>query len=196
MKMNRSKSRLVAIVGMCGSGKSVLAGELVNRGWNTLRFGQLTLDEVKRRGLPPLEKHEKEIREELRKTHGMAAFAILNIPKIDELKKLGPVVLDGLYSWSEYKVLKEKYGEDLVVVAVYSPPTLRYARLENRAANHSQDSELVFRSVAKSDAQKRDCAEIENIEKGGPIAMADFTLQNTLDLPYLMEQIKELLKTI
>lgn len=188
--------KLIAVVGMCGSGKSVLAKELVVRGWNYLRFGQLTLDEVKRRGLPPLEKHEKEIREELRKTHGMAAFAMLNIPKIDELKKQGPVVLDGLYSWSEYKVLKEKYGEDLAVVAVYSPPALRYARLENRAANHTDDTKLVFRSVAKSDAQKRDHAEIENIEKGGPIAMADFTLINTQDLSYLMGQIQDLLSKL
>ncbi len=192
----KNSFKLLAIVGMCGSGKSILAKELVGRGWKYLRFGQLTLDEVKKRGLAPTEKNEKEIREELRRNYGMAAFATLNIPKIEELKKQGDVVLDGLYSWSEYRVLKEKYSEELVVVAVYSPPALRYTRLENRAGSHENDTQLIFRSVSASDAQRRDAAEIENNEKGGPIAMADFTLINTRDLPYLMGQIQEMLENI
>ena len=49
----------------------------------------------------------------MRKEHGMGAYAILNIPKFDELLKKGNVVGDGLYSWSEYKILKEKYQQDL-----------------------------------------------------------------------------------
>ena len=56
----------------------------------------------------------------------------LNIPKFDELLKRSNVVGDGLYSWSEYKILKEKYKEAMSVIAVYAPSELRYKRLSGR----------------------------------------------------------------
>ena len=96
--------KIICVVGMAGAGKSLVADELVKQGFEYLRFGQITLDEVKARGLEPNEENERKIREEFRKKHGMGAFATLNIPKIDELLKKSDVVVDGLYSWSEYKI--------------------------------------------------------------------------------------------
>ena len=188
-------SKLVCLVGMTGSGKSVVADELVKRGYGFLRFGQITLDIVKERGLEPTEANEKIIRESVRKEHGMGAFAKLNIPKFDELLKKGNVVGDGLYSWSEYKILKEKYGANLVVIAIYAPPVLRYQRLANRTLN-SADTNLRFRPSTPEMSKSRDYAEIENIEKGGPIAMADFTLVNTSTIPALLDLLYKILPEI
>jgi len=179
---------------MPGAGKSVVADELVKKGFAFLRFGQITLDIVKERGLEPNEKIEKEIREGLRKEHGMAAFAVLNIPKIDELLEKSDVAVDGLYSWSEYKVLKEKYGDLMSVVAVFAPPEMRYERLADRSV--SGDVAQRFRNFTKEEAKSRDYAEIENLEKGGPIAMADFTVVNTGTLDELKEKIGEVLSQI
>src|SRR3989338_10587214 len=107
---------VVAIVGLPGAGKSEAANYFVRHGFAYLRFGQITLDEVKRRGLELTEANERQIREALRQEHGMAAFAKLNMPTIDELRSLGKsVLIDGLYSWSEYKLLKEKYGDALTI---------------------------------------------------------------------------------
>jgi dephospho-CoA kinase len=92
------------------------------------------------------------------------------------------VICDGLYSWSEYRTLKKKFGDELVVVCVYAPPKLRYERLEKRAV----------RPITHEESRKRDFAEIENLEKGGPIAMADYTLFNTGELDDLMAQVKSL----
>ena len=171
-------NKIICITGMCGSGKSVIADELVKKGFQFARFGQITLDMVKEKGLPPTEENEKKIREDLRKQYGMGAFAILNLPKFDQLLKKGNLVADGLYSWSEYKVLKNYYGDRLTVVAVYAPPTLRYERISSRVSG-PEDKDLRNRSFTKEDAKKRDYNEIENIEKGGPIAMADYTILNT-----------------
>lgn len=186
-------NKVVAIVGMCGAGKSIVADEFVKARYRYLRFGQITLDEVKRRGLKPNEKLEKEIREGFRKKHGMAAFAIVNMPKIDEFLKKGDVVADGLYSWSEYKALKEKYGDNLIVVAVYAPPALRYDRLSQRSQDVLEDKNLRYRSFTHKEAKARDYAEIENIEKGGPIAMADYTIINTGSVSDLNKQTKDIL---
>ncbi|OHA14785.1 MAG: hypothetical protein A3A10_01385 [Candidatus Tagabacteria bacterium RIFCSPLOWO2_01_FULL_42_9] len=187
-------NRIICVVGMPGSGKSVVADELVKKGFAFLRFGQITLDIVKERGLKPIEKNEREVREGLRKEHGMAAFALLNIPKIDELLKKSDVAVDGLYSWSEYKVLKEKYGDLMNVVAVFAPPKTRYERLTNR--NVEGDEAQRFRNFTKEEARSRDYAEIENLEKGGPIVMADFTIVNTGTTDQLKESVKGVLSQI
>ena len=174
------KKYVVAIVGMCGAGKSVVSDELVKKGFGYVRFGQITLDEIKKKGLEVNEKNERAVREGLRKKYGMAAFAILNIPKIDnQLKseKNKGVIADGLYSWSEYKILKERYGNRLVVLAVYASPETRYERLIKRKIEKG-DKDIRFRKIARKDAISRDYSEIENIEKGGPIAMADYTIVN------------------
>jgi len=182
---------------MCGAGKSEVANYLMSkRKFGFVRFGQITLDKVKELGKNPTEKLEKKIREDLRKKYGMAAFAILNIPKFDELLQKGDVIGDGLYSWEEYLVLKEKYGNNLVVIATYAPPVIRYQRLENRAKKHGTDKNLRFRSFTKDEAANRDKAEIENLHKAGPIAMADHTLINNKKITGLHKQIDQIFKEI
>jgi len=164
------KRKLICLVGMCGAGKSEVADYLLSkRKFGFLRFGQITLDVVKKMGVESSEALEKKIREDLRQKHGMAAFAILNISKFDKLLEKSDCLGDGLYSWEEYLVLKEKYGDQLVVVAIYAPPKLRYNRLENRAGKHGADKNLRFRSFTPAEAAARDKAEIENLHKAGPI---------------------------
>ncbi len=170
-------NKLFAIVGMCGSGKSVACDALRDLGWKYIRFGQLTIDRLKERGLSINEANEKAMREDLRKEYGMGAFATLTLPKIEEALETGNVVIDGLYSWTEYKILKQKFGERLSVVCIYASPSTRYSRLANRNT-HEADKETRMRSLTREEAQKRDYSEIENIEKGGPIAMADYTIVN------------------
>lgn len=187
-------NKIIFIVGMAGSGKSVVSDELARQGFGFVRFGQIVLDKIKEDGLEINEANERKIREDIRKEYGMAAMALLNIPKFDELLKKSNVVGDGLYSWSEYKVLKEKYRDLMYVIAVYAPPGMRYERLENR--NVKNDEEQRFRSTTKEESKSRDYAEIENLEKGGPIAMADFTIINTGTIEDLKRRVKEILSAI
>lgn len=187
-------SHIIAVVGMCGSGKSVLSDYLVQQGYAFLRFGQITLDIVKERGLTPTEENEKPIREEVRAKYGMGAYATLNIPKIDAMLKQGNVVIDGLYSWSEYKILKEKYADSFWVAAVFASPKLRYERLKNRTVI---DEKMRNRPYIKAaDAQVRDYNEIEKIEKGGPIAMADFTIVNNQGVDHLQESADSIIEAV
>ncbi len=188
-------NKLVCITGLTGSGKSVASDYFVKKGFQFLRFGQITLDEVKRRGLEPTESVERPIREELRKKYGMAAFAILNLPKLKSLLKSGNTLGDGLYSFEEYKVLKEKFGKSFVTIAVYSPPQLRYERLAKRKLVKT-DKDLRNRPATKKDAESRDYAEIEKLNKGGTIAMADYTIVNTKDVKYFNKQLNEIFKEI
>jgi len=172
--------RVVSIVGMPGAGKSEVARLFEENGFIKIRFGDVTDEEVRKRGLELNEENERRVRELLRKEYGMSAYAILNLSRIDLARKQSDVVIDGLYSWEEYTFLKTYCGEDFCVVAVWASPRTRYARLTSRAN----------RRLTLEEAANRDRAEVENISKGGPIAMADFTIINESSLKELKKEVK------
>ncbi len=175
--------KVVSIVGMAGAGKSEVAKVFEENGFIRIRFGDVTDEEIRKEGLELNEENERYIRELLRREHGMSAYAKLNLPRIDEVSKHSDVVIDGLYSWEEYTFLKNYYGEDFYVVAVWASPRTRYSRLTSR----------LNRQLTVEEATSRDRAEIENINKGGPIAMADFTIINESSLADLRKEAKRII---
>jgi len=175
--------KVVALVGMAGSGKSEVSRVFEDAGYQRVRFGDVTDEEVARRGLKLNEANEKLVRESLRVEHGPAVYAMLSMPKIDDMLKSSNVIIDGLYSWEEYLVLREKYADNLVLVLVHSSPYARYARLAERP----------IRPLAKEEAVGRDGAEIENINKGGPIAMADYVIINDSSFDDLKSQTQKVI---
>jgi len=177
---------IVAVVGMPGAGKSEAAKLFIANGFERVYFGGIVVDEVSRMGLPVNEFNERAVREELRERQGMAAMAVLSIPKIEAAVKQGKnVLIDGLYSWEELLVLREKFPE-LKVIAVYASPSSRYKYLAKR--NH--------RRLSIQEAKARDRSEIENLNKGGPIAMADYTVSNEGSKAELKKQVQAILKEI
>ncbi len=175
--------KVIATVGMAGSGKSEVSRILEENGFARIRFGDVTDEEIAGRGLELNEKNERYIRELLREQQGMEAYAKLNLPKIDSALKNSDVVIDGLYSWEEYTFLNKYYGENFHVVAVWASPKTRHARLTSR----------LNRRLTPEEAVSRDKEEIEKINKGGPIAMADFTIINESSLDNLREQTKRII---
>jgi dephospho-CoA kinase len=179
-------NRVVSIVGMAGSGKSEVAGVFETNGYVKVRFGDITDEEVRKRGLELDEKNERYVREQLRKEHGMAAYAKLSLAKIDRLLNSADVVVDGLYSWEEYTLLKNHYGERFAVVAVWASPDTRHRRLAKRPV----------RPLTLKEAVSRDNSEIEATNKGGPIAMADFTIINEASLKALERQTQKVIAAL
>ncbi len=178
--------KIVAIVGMCGSGKSVVTSVFTDEGFERVYFGGVTMDILAEKGLPKTEQNEREIREGLRKEHGQGAFAKLLLPKINALSETGDVVLDGLYSWEEYKILKERFGERFFMLAVIADRAVRYDRLAER----------LVRPLTHEQAKSRDYAEIENLQKGGPIAIADWFAMNNGGVGELKQEILRIIKEI
>jgi dephospho-CoA kinase len=173
--------KVVAIVGMAGSGKSEVARLFEESGFTRVRFGDVTDEELEKRGQELNEENERRVRELLREEHGMAAYAKLNLPRIEAALTDSDVVVDGLYSWEEYIFLKECYNEGLCLVAVWSSPKTRYSRLGGRRD----------RPLTTEEALARDRAEIENSHKGGPIAVADYIIINESSLEDLRKQAEQ-----
>ncbi len=179
-------NKIIAIVGMCGSGKSVATDIMVEKEYEKVYFGGVTLDKLKEKNLEVTPANEKMMREKLREDLGMGAFAKILLPKIQELFEKGNVVLDGLYSWDEYKILKDSLGNNMKTIAIVADKKIRYRRLETREV----------RPLTNEEARSRDLAEIENIAKAPPIAYADYYLLNNGTLEEYKERLEEILKEI
>lgn len=176
--------RILAIVGMPGSGKSVVASYFKNMGFPIIHFGEIIIRELERRKLPITPNNEQIVREEIRRQHGMDVCAQMALPLIKlQILEHQLVIVDGLYSFKEYKTLKKEFSEDLLVLAIFTPKSIRYERLTLRQE----------RPLTLAEAEKRDYMEIERIEKGGPIAIADLTLVNDSSQSHLYQKIEEVL---
>lgn len=186
-----TKNKVIAIVGLPGSGKTEAGKFFVDLGYQPIRLGQLTLDEVRKKGLTPGEASERPVREAIRKKHGMGAYATLNFPKINSMLDQGGVAVDGLYSWEEYLEFEKKYGSQLTVVAIYASPKVRHQRLLTRKWDKNKDAKMVNRPYTKEQAKERDEAEIGSLHTGGPIAMADFTIINQGSKSELFKNLKK-----
>ncbi len=172
---------LLAIVGMAGSGKSVASDFFRSQGIPVLRFGDQTDIGLKAAGLPRIEEHERAYREGLRKELGMAAMAIKIEPRIREAAiEHSFIVLDGLYSWEEYLYLRERFPQ-MKLLSIWAPPALRYDRLAKRTV----------RSLTAKEAAERDAAELQNLNKGGPMAMADYLIKNDADEATFMNALSD-----
>jgi dephospho-CoA kinase len=180
--------RVVAFVGMPGAGKSSCVEYLEQQGMPSTYFGGITVDEVKARGMEVNEANEKLVREDIRAKEGLGAYAKRIITKIDGFAAQGHkhVVADGLYSWTEYKIFKERWNDDVTIIAIAAPRQLRHERLAHRSVRPLTDAEVTAREYA----------EIENIEKGGPIANADYTIVNDSTVDEMIAKLNQILKEI
>jgi dephospho-CoA kinase len=134
-------------------------------------------------GLEHTEANEKPFREALREKEGKDFVVKRIIQQLHGLIDAGQhrIVADGLYTWTEYKALKHEFPGELIVVAIVAPKRVRHHRLSMRP----------IRPLTIEEANTRDWAEIENLEKGGPIAIADHFIANDKDLDALHTAIDE-----
>lgn len=183
-----SEHKILAFVGMPGSGKGTCTSHLAEQyGFPLVHFGNMVYEEVQRRGLDNVE-NEKFVREDMRVQEGKAVLAKHALRKAKQYFKEGSktVVFDGLYSWTERCYLAEKLVDDLIVIAVAAPRQERYQRTLNRKDGHRK-------YTSAQQIMERDIAQIENLEQGGPIAFADYTLVNSGAVDTLITKLDILL---
>lgn len=180
--------RIIAFVGLAGSGKTSAVEHLTTGGCPKIYFGGIIYDAMREAGIDITWESQEKFREEIRAREGKDFVVKRAITSVKNLIEAGQkrIVLDGLYTWSEYRILKHEFPGEITVIAVVTPKHLRYKRMANRPE----------RPMTASEVDQRDWAEIENLEKGGPIAIADYFIHNDGDLDQLHAQINDVLRHI
>ncbi|MEI7604204.1 MAG: AAA family ATPase [bacterium] len=160
-------SLVVANCGMAGAGKSEITKLFENIGFVKIHLG--STEEAIRRYGEATEEKERIVRLELREAFGMGAMAVIAMDKIKKHLSEGKnIIIDNMYSWDEYKIFKKEFGENFITIAIHASPETRYKRLAVRE-ERPRDRETSI---------KRDYAELEEMDKGSAIAMADYHIVN------------------
>ena len=179
--MTQPYAKIIALVGLAGSGKSSAVEYLTEKGFPKIYFGGVIYKAMDEAGIEKTWDNQQQFREEIRRCEGKDFVIKRVIKNIHDLINAGQnkIVLDGLYTWSEYKFLKHEFPGQVVVIAIVTPKYLRYQRMAKRIERPMQPHEV----------DQRDWSEIENLEKGGPIAIADYFIINDGSLEQLHQKI-------
>lgn len=185
---HRENLKILAVVGLTGSGKTTAVEHLTQKGYPKVYFGGVILSAMREAGIEITPDNEKRFREEFRVKYGKDAVANKIIEEIHHLVDAGQhrIIADGLYTWSEYKAMKHAFPGELLLVATVATRRLRYHRLSQRPV----------RPFTATEAYERDESEIENLEKGGPIAIADHYIINDGDIETFHRDIDRMLEEI
>lgn len=162
--------KILAFVGLPGAGKSTAVEYFTKKGYPRVYFGGVVFDAMKEKGIEITPENERTFRVQFREEYGKDVVVERIITQIEHLVAAGQhkIIADGLYTWTEYKVLKHAFPGELIVIAVVTPRHLRYHRLSHRP----------IRPFTETESYDRDMQEIEKLEKGGPIAIADHYIIN------------------
>lgn len=184
-----SDVKILAIVGMSGSGKSTAVEYLTDHNIPKIYFGGIIYKAMAEAGITEVTpENQREFREAIRAKEGNDFVVKRAITNVRNLINAGQkrIVLDGVYSWTEYKILRKEFPTEMTVVAIVAPKSLRRKRLAERPE----------RPFNAQEAAERDQTEIENLEKGGPIAIADYYVYNNKDLKSFVVDFAALMKEI
>jgi dephospho-CoA kinase len=180
--------KIVAFVGLSGSGKSSVVDHMASKGYPKVYGGGVLYAAMAEAGIERTQENENNFRRESREREGADYIAVRIDKEINDLINAGQhrIIVDGLYSWDEYKTMKSEFPGELNVVAIVAPKHIRHHRLLTRPE----------RPLTETEANERDWREIEDIQKGGPIAIADHFVINDKDMDNLTTQIDQIMESI
>ena len=186
--MKHQDVKIIAFVGLAGAGKSSAVEYVAEKGYPKVYFGGVIYQAMNEAGIEITPESQQIFREEIRAKEGKDFVVKRAIQQINDLIESGQkrILIDGLYTWTEYRALKHEFPGELSVAAIVAPRRLRHRRLASRPE----------RPFTAKEANERDWSEIENLEKGGPIAIADYFIVNDGDLDELHTKIDTVLKDV
>ena len=186
--VERKNAKIIAFVGLSGTGKSAACEYLAERGVPKVSFGDIIMNALKDADLDTTVENERMIREKLRLDPAGDVVIGQIISEINHLIEAGQhkIVIDGLGSWDAYRKLKHEFPADLTVVALTAQRHIRHRRLVQR----------VERPLTEREVDERDYDMIETLGKGGVIAIADYFISDTGSVERLHTKIDELLEEI
>lgn len=179
---------LIAFVGLAGTGKSAITHYLGELGVPKVSFADIIANEIKASGREHTLEIEREVREKLRLDPRGDQVLEEVVTQIKKLVEGGQhrIVVDGLGSWASYKRIRHEFPGSLTVVALTARRHIRHRRLTGNPEHPMTDQQI----------DERDYDEIEVLNKGGVIAIADYYLFDNGSLEQLHIQIDELFRQI
>jgi dephospho-CoA kinase len=179
--------RIIAIVGMPGSGKTETLKLIEKQGIPSFNMGDVvTKIEPRKRGITKINEYiEDEIRMDLRKKFGPAAVAIVTAEEVEKMHA-ETVAISGLHSFAELNYFKEKLGGDFTLISIEASPELRAKRSAKRN----------IRPLAKEEFEHREHEYAKNFEIPKIMQKADYKISNEGSIDQFRKDIKTIINEI
>jgi dephospho-CoA kinase len=176
---------VVGLVGMPGSGKSVVVETAKEKRYDVVVMGDVVREETRKRGLELNPKNIGAVMLDLRKTSGPGVIAEKCVPRTERTQS-SRVIIDGLRSLDEADVFKAHFPS-FSLIAVHASPETRFNRLNRRRRSDDPSGWELFR--------ERDMREL-NVGLGNAIAMAEYIIINENDKKETKAKVAETLARV
>ena len=178
--------KLIAFVGMPGSGKSEASTVARIMKIPVVSMGDVVREEVAKRGLPPTDENIGGTGTALRKKEGMDAISKRCVPKI-RAQEGDVVVIDGTRNIEEVNYFKKQFVIEFKSVAIKAPFDMRFERVKKRARS---DDMTGIEELKRRDEREKGWGLDKAMDR------ADITLKNISSLKEFQEEIRRLLRTV
>jgi dephospho-CoA kinase len=176
---------VVGVVGMPGSGKSLVTETAKNMGFLIVVMGDVVREEAKCRGIEPTPENIGKLMVQLREEYGPDVIAKRCTSKIQYAPE-NFVLIDGLRNLEEVEFFK-RYFKKFTLIAIHASPQTRFQRLFKRKRS---DAPADWKSFLE-----RDLREIK-VGIGGVIALADYMIVNEETVEKCKIEIQKVLEKV
>jgi dephospho-CoA kinase len=177
--------KIIAFVGMPGSGKSAAADVAREMGIPVVVMGDVIREEAARRGLEPTDRNLGNVGNDLRDKEGPDAIATRCLAKIRATGT--PVVVEGIRSRSEVDLFRES-SDDFELVEVFVPDEIRLDRIASRGRSDDANDRDLAKAVADRDARELSWG------MGEAIRAADLRIENAGGVEEFRGRVREVLE--
>jgi dephospho-CoA kinase len=120
---------VLGLTGMPGSGKSIVAEFLKQKGFRIFEMGDVIRSMMKKKGIEITNHSLREFSLNLRRRYGNDIVAKESVKQLKKMK--GNVVISGVRSINEMRYFKKSIPE-LILIALVAPKQTRFQRLKKR----------------------------------------------------------------
>ncbi len=179
--------KIISVVGQPASGKDTVADYIKTKGFAEYSSADFIRNDMGKVGIETTRKNMQEFSSEMRKKLGNG------YPYFDIVKTIsGDTVISGARNTSEIKVMRDKFGDELKVIAVEAPIETRYKWAKERKRIGDNISFEEFKK--EEDKEKDNSSGTHEVDK--VVEMADIKILNEGTLEDLYKKVDEVLKTI
>ncbi len=189
------KQIILAVVGLPGSGKSIVAEMLKKKGFEVIELGDIWRELLKKNNIPRSDPvAAREFTRKLREKYGKDVYARYALRKIR--KRRAEIAIMGVRSTYEMYYFR-RHIKHIRIVALLAPMSVRFRRLKRRGKPEDPKTLKGFRWLEQR--EKRGFMKAKSEEKHGVmhvIREADFVIANTASIEKLKENITDVIATI
>ncbi|MDT7901416.1 MULTISPECIES: AAA family ATPase [Acidianus] len=172
---------VILITGMPGSGKTLFANLLREKGFYVISMGDVLRKRYEKEA--KIGERMMDFAKRIREIYGEGVVARLSMEEITPT--MSRIAFEGVRSLAEVEEFK-RLGNP-IIIAIHSPPSLRYQRMISRM--RPDDSKNI------EDLRRRDLDEIR-LGIGGVIALADYIIINDSTIDEFKKRAEEVILRI